>query len=89
MESEEEYYPSGKTALEYACTSWHVHLAQAREDVTALIPTLRRFLEEKTRVWLRALARLEAAGALTATKVFKDALANAIPWAREVRLGLL
>jgi hypothetical protein len=34
-------------ALKYACAVWHVHLAQAREDVTTLVSALRHFLEEK------------------------------------------
>ena len=76
-------YQDGKTTLEYACTSWHVHLAEAREDFAALIPTLRRFLEEKVTGWLKVLG---TPGALADPEL---ALNNTVSWLREVRAGLL
>ena len=73
----------GKTALEYACTSWHVHLAEAREGVSTLIPTLRRFLGGKIVAWLKVLS-ITGAAADPAL-----ALDRAISWLREVHVGLL
>ena len=66
-------------ALIYAWKHWHTHLAETRENVTVLIPTLRRFLEEK---WLKALGVLPATDAASA----RD---TTISWLREVRFGLL
>lgn len=37
----------GETALEYACTTCHIHLAETREGFAALVPILRHFLEEQ------------------------------------------
>jgi len=71
-----------EVALKYACTSRYIHLAQARDDVTDLIPTLRRFLEEKTGAWLEALDTL---GALTAVVTARD---KTISWLRGVCFGL-
>lgn len=51
-------HPQGNTALDYACTSWYIHLAESREDVTPLIPTLRHFLEGKFSAWSRVLHTL-------------------------------
>jgi hypothetical protein len=73
--------PLGNTALEYACTSWHIHLAQAREDITVLTPTLRRFLEGKIEAWTQALAVL---GAETVAASAGD---ETISWLREVSFG--
>jgi len=70
-------------ALMYACTSWYIHLAQARDDVTDLIPTLRRFLEERIGAWLEVLDIL---GAPTAVVTARD---KTIDWLREVCFGLL
>jgi len=69
------------TALGYASTSWHVHLAEAKEDVPALIPTLRQFLDEKVVAWLKVLGASEA--------VVDPALAlnKTTFWLREVRVG--
>ena len=69
-----------KVALKYACTSWHIHLSKSREDVTALIPTLHYFLENKSMAWL------EVVGALEADPVF--ALNKAISWLHKVHLSL-
>ena len=72
--------PPGETALEYACTSWHVHLAETREGVGDLVPVLRHFLEEKSTVWFKVLG----------TKADKlSALNVTIHWLREVCSGLL
>jgi len=68
----------GETALGYACISWHVHLTEAREDITALIPALRQFLEEKFVVWVKVFGTPGAAVGPTLV------LNKIIPWLREV-----
>ena len=74
-------HPRGRTAFEYACTSWHIHLSESRGDFTTLIPALRHFLEEVLTAWLKVLENLDA------DPVF--ALNKTISWLREVCLGLL
>jgi hypothetical protein len=37
-------------ALQYACKSWHNHLAEVRENTTKIIPVLCSFLQEGVRV---------------------------------------
>jgi len=66
------------TALKYAWTSWQVHLAESREDISTLIPALRRFLEEKFMLWL------EASRALGEIIDPVPALNVTISWLREV-----
>jgi len=49
--------------LQYACMSWHTHLVDAETTparAPAIIPTLRRFLEEKFLFWLEVLSVLGA-----------------------------
>jgi len=70
-------------ALEYACTSWYIHLTQAMGDFTDLLPTLHCFLEEKFEAWLEAL------DVLGATAVAVSARDETVSWLREVRCGLL
>jgi len=70
-------------ALDYACTSWYIHLTQARGDFTDLLPTLHCFLEEKSKAWLKAL------DVLGATKVAVSAWGKTIPWLCEVLFDLL
>lgn len=65
-------------ALKYAWTNWPAHLAEVREDDTALIPVLRRFLEGK---WLKALKMLTPENAASAQD-------TTISWLRDVRSGL-
>jgi hypothetical protein len=67
-------------ALKYACAVWHVHLAQAREDVTTLVSALRHFLEEKIETWLEVLG---APGATTVVSARERTTA----WLREVHFG--
>jgi hypothetical protein len=65
-------------ALRYACRSWHNHLTEVREDFAAIVPTLRRFLQERFLGWLEALSVVGAA---------KDAivaLERLIPWLQKV-----
>jgi len=72
-----------EVALKYACTSWHIHLAQATGDFTDLLPALRCFLEEKSKAWLEAL------DVLGATTVAVSARDGTIPWLCEVRFDLV
>ena len=48
-------------ALQYACKSWHIHLAEARGDISAIIPTLQKFLQEGFLAWLEVLSVIGAA----------------------------
>jgi hypothetical protein len=48
-------------ALEYACKSWHSHLIEASGDVTAIVSTLRSFLQEGFLAWLEVLSVIGAA----------------------------
>jgi len=73
--------PLGEATLEDACTSWNVHLVEFREDITALIPALRRFLEEKFMVWFNVLGIVGAIMDPVLT------LNKTISWLRKVRLG--
>jgi len=66
------------TALEYACKSWYSHLTEVRGDVSAIIPTLRGFLENGFLGWLEVLSVIGAA---------RDAiiaLEKLMPWLQEV-----
>jgi hypothetical protein len=72
-----------EVALKYACTSWYIHLTQAREDVTALIPTVCHFLENKIAAWLEVL------GILADTAAAVSARDETISWFREVCFNLL
>ena len=70
-------------ALQYACKSWYSHLIEARGDITAIIPTLRSFLQEGFLAWLEVLSVIGAA---------RDAiiaLEKLVPWLQEVCFGLL
>ena len=65
-------------ALEYACKSWHSHLIETRGNVTAIISTLRSFLQEGFLAWLEVLSVIGAArDAITA-------LENLVFWLQEV-----
>ena len=66
-----------EVTLKYACAAWHVHLAQAREDVATLISSLRHFLEEKSGMWLWVLGA-------PATTTVMSARENTTSWLREV-----
>jgi hypothetical protein len=70
-------------ALEYACKSWHSHLFEARGDITAIVSTLRSFLQEGFLAWLEVLSVIGAA------KDAVIALEKLMPWLREVCFGLL
>ena len=42
--------------LEYACKSWHNHLTEVRGDVTAVLPVLHSFMQERFLAWLEVLS---------------------------------
>ena len=65
-------------ALQYACRSWHNHLTETREDVIALIPYIRTFLEEKFLEWLEVLSVLRDVGGAVV------ALEKLMTWLQEV-----
>ena len=65
-------------ALQYACKYWHSHLAEAREDISVIVPTLHRFLQEGFLAWLEVLSVTGAArGAIIA-------LDKLMSWIQEV-----
>ena len=70
-------------ALEYACKSWYSHLIEARGDVTAIISTLRSFLQEGFLAWLEVLSVIGAA------RDAVIALEKLMPWLQEVRFSLV
>jgi hypothetical protein len=70
-------------ALQYACLSWHNHLAKTTGEVTNLIPYLRIFLEVKLFAWLEVLSVLEKVRSASV------ALERLIIWLREVRFNIL
>ncbi|KAF9790682.1 hypothetical protein BJ322DRAFT_407044, partial [Thelephora terrestris] len=66
------------TALIYACQSWYNHLAEVRDDVTTIIPTLQNFLQVGFLPWLEVLSVIGAArNAIVA-------LEKLISWSQEV-----
>ena len=70
-------------ALEYACRSWHNHLAMARGDVTDLVSHLQFFLGEKFLAWLEVVSVL---GAARGAAVALDKLVH---WSQKVCFCLL
>ena len=70
-------------ALQYACRSWHNHLTETREDVIALIPYIRTFLEEKFLEWLEVLSVLRDVGGAVV------ALEKLMTWLQEVCFAAL
>ena len=69
----QDHGTNSEVALKYACASWHVHLTRAREDITALIPALSRFLEEDIEAWSET------------AMVTTSAQDEIVSWLREVR----
>jgi hypothetical protein len=65
-------------ALQYACLSWHNHLAETTVETADLIPYLRIFLEAKFLAWLEVLSVLEKVRSASV------ALEKLIIWSREV-----
>ena len=68
-------------ALQYACQSWHNHLAEVRGDITAIVPVLQNFLQVGFLAWLEVLSVIGAA---------RDAvigLEKLTLWLREVCFG--
>ena len=70
------------TALQYACRSWCNHLVEVRENITAIIPALGGFLQERFLAWLEALSVIGAARDAVV------ALEKLMSWLFEVCLGL-
>jgi hypothetical protein len=64
--------------LQYACRSWHNHLAETRGEVTDVIPCLRISLEAKFLAWLEVLSVLGDIGSASV------ALDKLVVWLREV-----
>ena len=75
-------FPPVEIALKYASTSWHVHLAESKEDVITLVPALRHFLENKFKAWLEMLS------VLGVTSIAVSARGKTIYWLREGRVSL-
>jgi len=69
--------------LQYACKSWHVHLAEVRGDISAIVPTLQRFLQEGFLAWLEVLSVI---GAVRGAVI---ALNKLMSWLQEVCFGSL
>ena len=69
-------------ALQYACKSWHNHLAMAQGDVTNVISHLHFFLEGKFLAWLEVIS---VTGAMRGAVV---ALEQLIVWIQEVWFDL-
>ena len=65
-------------ALQYACQSWHNHLAETRGDITGIVYEVRVFLEEKFLEWLEMLSVLGDVGGAAV------ALEKLMTWLREV-----
>jgi len=65
-------------ALEYACRSWHKHLAATMGQTARISPILRRFLEQKFLFWLEVLSCLDAVDDAT------RALKTTIEWLSQV-----
>jgi hypothetical protein len=71
------------TALQYACKSWHIHLAEVRGDTSDIVPILQRFLQGGFLAWLEVLSVIGAArGAVVA-------LNRLMSWLQEVCFGPL
>ena len=68
-------------ALQYACRSWHSHLAETREDTARVAPYLRIFLEENFLAWLEVLSVLGDVGGAAV------GLEKLMTWLQEVCLG--
>ena len=66
--------------LQYACKSWHGHLAKTEGDTTLIIARLYVFLEEKFLAWL------EVSSVLRATRGAVTALQQLILWLQQVCL---
>jgi len=69
-------------ALQYACKSWHNHLTGASEDLVAVVPALRSFLQEGFLAWLEVLSVIGAARDAVV------ALEKLILWLQEVCFSL-
>ena len=70
-------------ALEYACKSWHSHVAEVREDITAVVSALRSFMEKRFLAWLEVLS---VTGAAKGAVIGMEKL---ILWLQEVCFGPL
>ena len=68
-------------ALQYACRSWHNHLAEMKEDFGVVLPILRVFLQEKFLSWLEVLSVINCAEDAVV------ALEGLTPWLQKVCLA--
>ena len=68
-------------ALKYACKSWHSHLTEVKDDVTAAVSALRTFLQEGFLAWLEVLS------VIGAVRDAVTALEKLMPWLQEVCFG--
>ena len=68
-------------ALQYACQSWHNHLAEIRGDIKIIIPALQNFLQVGFLAWLEVLS------VIGATKDAVVGLEKLTLWLREVCFG--
>ena len=69
--------------LQYACRSWHNHLAETRGDIGDLISHVRVFVEEKFLAWLEVLSVLGGVGSASV------ALEKLMVWLEEVCISVL
>ena len=70
-------------ALQYACRSWHNHLAETRGEMADVISYLHIFLEGKFLAWLEVLSVLGDVGNASA------GLEKLAHWLQEVRFSVL
>ena len=70
-------------ALQYACQSWHNHLAGTRGEITEAIPYVRIFLETKFLAWLEVLSVLGDMGSASVS------LEKLMVWLQEVCFSVL
>ena len=73
----QDHTMDSEAAFQYACTSWHIHLTEAREDIATLVTAFSKFLEEDVGPWSETT---------TVTVSTQDEI---VSWLCEVCFGLL